>query len=387
VTANLLYLFTAAPSEFALPSPFSKNENEKNFRTNISPTRFFPNSCPRFLSSSVPRTLQEGSISVPKGFSKAEMDEEGHERGGEEQGGGGSTSCVEFKSLEKAGVGKKDSSQRWGVLREAVFAASREKLFEGFPKLEIGLFQKIVGHEGRISFAGWTEAMEQQLPPEIRKRPFRAVEVSEIPGVKVMDEKEREKVDVTGVLNIFPSEEVLAAFMLLNEELFTDGKNMIEIGAGYHGLAGLLFAKNASSTNFRLCLSDGSATCVGMLQEHIVRNNLQDYVASKLLLWDRNEMYEGAEKYDVIVISDSLFLNKLHPDLLNAIVRLLKDSDSRCYIISPPRSLSLGLFMKRARLKLDVQVCDESLYFLEKIQSEQTQNFHPSLLVLRRISS
>jgi predicted nicotinamide N-methyase len=69
-----------------------------------------------------------------------------------------------------------------------------------------------------------------------------------------------EKVDHTGNVRVWPSEEFLAAWVLLTSESF-EGQSILELGAGCAGLAGFALA----SKGYKVIISDGNPLCVQSL--------------------------------------------------------------------------------------------------------------------------
>lgn len=284
--------------------------------------------------------------------------------------------------------GKAEESNKWARLRRAVFSASRAKLFVDVPELELGLFEKIceVTATGtRLTFSGWHSNMKNQSG-NLKLPTFDAIQVvrpkfehADQVGTRV----EESDVDTTGLLKLYPSEEVLGAYLLFHAEEFAH-KNILELGAGFCGLAGLLLAR-CLPTGAAICLSDGSQACLKLACEHLQVNHLQNLpISTRQIFWDRKADYADEEKYDIILISDCLYLNKLHPDLLNAIFYLLKDESSRCIVVSPPRYKSLDLFIARAESRFHVRKSTEEIAFLDAIRTDHNRAFQPYFVEMHK---
>ncbi|GBG34983.1 Calmodulin-lysine N-methyltransferase [Hondaea fermentalgiana] len=275
--------------------------------------------------------------------------------------------------------------EKWARLRRAVFSASRAKLFVDVPELEVGLFAKsrqVVPEGTKLTFAGWETLAEASIPgaPD-----FAAVDIVR-PRFEEADDAgaqaKEDQVDTTGLLKLYPSEEVLGAYLLLNAGDFAN-QRVLELGAGFCGLAGLLLARKIPK-GATICLSDGSQACLDLADRHISLNKLENVVSTKRILWDRKADYVGHETYDTIIIADCLYLNKLHADLLNAIFHLLKGHESRCIIVSPPRYRSLELFVARAAARFHVRQSTQDISFLDAVRTETTRNFKPIFIELRK---
>ncbi|KAJ7549211.1 hypothetical protein O6H91_07G045700 [Diphasiastrum complanatum] len=164
-------------------------------------------------------------------------------------------------------------------------------------------------------------------------------------------------VDYTGVVCLWPAEEVLTHFCVSNPEIFR-GKHVIEIGAGY-GLGGLAIA--AWTNALAVTISDGNPMVVDYINCNISANAHAfgaTEVSAALLDWSTEDAL-SERKFDVIVGADCTFRKELHLDLAHTIKRLLDASEgSHAILFSPSRGASLETFVEVAKtLLLHVDIC------------------------------
>ena len=126
--------------------------------------------------------------------------------------------------------------------------------------------------------------------------------------------------DNTGNVREWPSEEVLAYYLQQRGDQVQQVRRVIELGAGKSGLVGLVVASmlQDKAVDFEVVITDGNEKCCESLQRNIELNGrFQDKVKQSLLLWNRNEDPEPRlGKFDQILISDCLFFEKFHIDLV-----------------------------------------------------------------------
>ncbi|XP_073279885.1 calmodulin-lysine N-methyltransferase isoform X2 [Primulina huaijiensis] len=165
----------------------------------------------------------------------------------------------------------------------------------------------------------------------------------------------RYKIDNTGIVCQWPSEDVLAYYSLSRRDSFRD-KRVIELGAGY-GLAGLVIAMVTDVSE--LLISDGNPQVVNYIQHNIDANAASfgnTKVKSMMLHWDQHEVSEINGTFDVIVASDCTFFKEFHKGLARTIKCLLKvDEPSEALLFSPKRGDSLDKFL--------AEVKDNGLHF------------------------
>lgn len=199
-----------------------------------------------------------------------------------------------------------------------------------------------------------------------------------------------EKVDNTGNVQLWPCEEILSVFSLINKQLFVN-KRIIELGSGFSGLAGLTVAKNIDQVS-EVVITDGNSICVDRIKKNIQINNLEDKVKSSVLLWDRNlsfkkqDQFTSQSKFDLILISDCLFFVNFHTDLIITIDELL-DFEGVCIIIAPPRGKSMDLFLKSAEDKFLIEKKQDPISFVNITKQKEDERFIPYYIELKKKSN
>ena len=142
----------------------------------------------------------------------------------------------------------------------------------------------------------------------------------------------------TGNICVWPSEEVLAAYCLENPHLFKD-KNVLELGAGMTGLAGLIVSQTCSPKN--VLITDGNENSVENLTIVVNENKRlglieEDKVSSELVKW-ANGAKDLKMNFDVIICADCLFFDEGRPQLLECLKKALR-SGGTAIIVAPSRS-------------------------------------------------
>jgi len=181
-----------------------------------------------------------------------------------------------------------------------------------------------------------------------------------------------DKVDSTGV-NLWPSEEALGFYISKNLEQFI-GKDIIELGAGYSGLASIIYlnylTQKSCKDKMEICITDGNETCVQRLLDNLLLNkkipeNFDIYFEDKLvststlsekiaentsqvkiqkLVWSME--YKSIKKYDRVIVSDCLFFENFHQELKHTLTELMKDDEeSYCLILCPARNSTMKKFL------------------------------------------
>jgi len=277
---------------------------------------------------------------------------------------------------------------RWAKLKRAVMAKSeRRKLLVGIPLLQVAFFEKEYAEEdgkevttfGKLNqnlrpvFQSHTEGFCEKVQQVRVVRPALQEACEACEGEEVVDN--------TGLLRMYPSEEALAAFLLLHVEQLS-GKRVLELGSGFCGLALLQVARNFPNVATKLMASDGNDLCVNLIQEHIRQNAVMQSMDTCKLVWDRHSSYKDKAQYDVIVVSDCLYLNKIHPDLINAIKHVLAP-DGVCLVVSPTRYKSLEFFVNQAKECFHVIDTTPALErIVQPVRDRNSANFRPRLLQL-----
>ena len=188
-----------------------------------------------------------------------------------------------------------------------------------------------------------------------------------------IDYEINDKINNTGNIQIWPSEEILAFYILSNYKKF-ENKCIIELGSGFSGLGSLIIGKFIKYKKIKV--TDGNKRCVESITRNIKLNNI--LIDSELLVWDKYSIYN--EDYDIIIISDCLFFKNYHIDLIYTIKSNLKD-DGICIIISPPRGDSMELFLKEASSFFNVSIKKEELNFIDF----DVNGFNPYFIEMSKI--
>jgi predicted nicotinamide N-methyase len=301
---------------------------------------------------------------------------------------------------------KLDKNKLWTKLKNILFSNEKLKFLNCFNSIELNLFEKqnVIENEKciKIIYKGLNNNYKDQI------QNFQQVEIikplDELISQSLNNENSNEdildfyseKVDNTGNVQIWPSEETLAIYCLLNKNLF-ENKNIIELGSGYSGLCGLIIAKNIPKIN-EICITDGNSKCIEGVRNNIKINfpisqyeNEYDYLKSKIkekvLLWDRrllNYDFSDNYKFDIILLSDCLFFKNYHIDLVYTLDFLLSEKGT-CYFVAPPRGKTLDSFIQIASEKFLVEKSQSQLKEIiinSKIQSKSS--FQPYLIKLQR---
>lgn len=161
--------------------------------------------------------------------------------------------------------------------------------------------------------------------------------------------------DNTGNVCLWPSEEVLASYVLKRKDQFC-GKAVCELGAGMTGLAGIALA--VMGNPLKVLLTDGNEDCVKNM-EAVVRQNKSSFgstiVQSEQVLWEINSDLSHLEsQFDFIIGADCLFFNQSHYGLLHVIAVLLKEAGF-AVIMAPQRKDTRETFCSKASSQFSVE--------------------------------
>lgn len=234
--------------------------------------------------------------------------------------------------------------QRWKILASVIKKQCLAKedteisvrRFEGF-----NLFSKEVVHFDNECEADyeWLDYRHDSIvdQPLFIKQRCRKVILEDLTGF-----------DNTGNVCLWPSEEVLASYMLNHKHQF-DGKTVCELGAGMTGLAGIFLASFGKPS--KVLLTDGNADCVENMEAIIYQNKPlfgSTDVSSERLLWVENcNLSDLESQFDLIISADCLFFTEYHMGLIHVIDTLLKDNGS-AIIMAPQRKDTLKSFCRKA---------------------------------------
>ena len=160
--------------------------------------------------------------------------------------------------------------------------------------------------------------------------------------------------DNTGNVCLWPSEEVLAYYLLKHKDQL-HGKAVCELGAGMTGLAGFCLAAFANPS--KVLLTDGNEDCVENMKAIIDRNKScfdLTVVSPQVLVWDTEaNLSDLRSQFDFIISGDCLFFTNCHSGLLHVIGTLLRE-DGSAVLMAPNRKDTLDLFCNRANAQFNV---------------------------------
>lgn len=243
-----------------------------------------------------------------------------------------------------ADASQQRARQRWKILASVIKKQSVDeegneisvRRFEGF-----NLFSKQVAHFDNECDADyeWLDYRHDSIfdQPLFIKQRCRKVILEDLTGF-----------DNTGNVCLWPSEEVLASYLLNHKDQFC-GKAVCELGAGMTGLAGIFLASFGNPS--KVLLTDGNSDCVENMKSIIYQNKPlfgSIDVSSERLLWVENSDLSYLDsQFDLIISADCLFFTESHSGLLYVIETLLKDNGS-AIIIAPQRKDTLKSFCSKA---------------------------------------
>ncbi|XP_059065782.1 calmodulin-lysine N-methyltransferase isoform X1 [Cryptomeria japonica] len=189
--------------------------------------------------------------------------------------------------------------------------------------------------------------------------------------LKDFEISKKQEIDNTGIVCLWPSEEVMTYFCILNGDMFRN-KRVLELGSGY-GLAGLSIAACTDATE--VLITDGNPQVVDYIQNNITANAVSfgaTKVTSLLLHWSQGKVCHLGQTFDFILAADCTFFEEFHLGLaltLKSLLRLSKTS--RAIFFSPRRGKSLDLFLQVVRnLDLHVKVVENYNNRIWELQNE-----------------
>ncbi|RZF46033.1 hypothetical protein LSTR_LSTR004746 [Laodelphax striatellus] len=148
----------------------------------------------------------------------------------------------------------------------------------------------------------------------------------------------------TGNVCVWPSEEVLAYYVLCNREFF-HGKMVLELGGGMTCLAGLLIAKFTHASFVRL--TDGNTASVENVARIVKRNDLQDSPRVDCCTLEWGQKTQSQPLFDVILAADCLFFDDARKDLVATMSAAIKH-DGEALVTAPRRGTTLQKFIVEA---------------------------------------
>ncbi|BBN07652.1 calmodulin-lysine N-methyltransferase [Marchantia polymorpha subsp. ruderalis] len=171
---------------------------------------------------------------------------------------------------------------------------------------------------------------------------------------------QKNAIDNTGIICLWPAEEVLTYFCAGHPEIFRQ-KTVIELGAGY-GLGGLAIA--ACTDAAEVVITDGNPEVVDYIEQNVQTNRSafgNTAVSSSTLYWSRDQVPLSGRTFDLVVAADCTFFKDFHFDLAYTIKSLLGISkDSQAILFNPRRGNTLDMFVEAAEsLALNVEIKEQ----------------------------
>ncbi|CDW90320.1 UNKNOWN [Stylonychia lemnae] len=153
-------------------------------------------------------------------------------------------------------------------------------------------------------------------------------------------------VDNTGNVRVWPSEEILAYYIYINEDLrksVLSQKRVLELGAGQSGLIGFMIGQlSIDNSDINIHITDGNSKCVQNIFE---------------LLWTIDESEIPLhDTYDYIFISDCLFFQDYHDALISTLKRLVNPIDGKIIIMAPKRGTTMQRFIDKAQNDFNIEI-------------------------------
>ncbi|PSN55242.1 Calmodulin-lysine N-methyltransferase [Blattella germanica] len=197
----------------------------------------------------------------------------------------------------------------------------------------------------------------------------------------------------TGNICVWPSEEVLAYYILCNLEYFS-GKTVLELGGGMTCLAGLMVAKYTMATGIHV--TDGNISAVDNVEYILKQNDFGDTkrVTCSVLQWgdfQGNMNGKHITTYDIILSADCLFFDDARLDLVETIWATLTECGV-AMVMAPRRGQTYDKFVEEAKMR--GFHCQSKHYYNEHVWNrhlklkqscDYDENIHyPMLLLLSK---
>ncbi|KAA8547511.1 hypothetical protein F0562_003940 [Nyssa sinensis] len=280
----------------------------------------------------------------------------------------------EEKTVRSATI--KASSLRWGILRKAFLRRPSpdpdeyselgikrisRKTTRGFNLIPCHLMEDhLKEHSASLSKTDQSDGSKDacvrySVPNDSALKLYLFQRVDNRADLNDFEFCNRYDIDNTGLVCHWPSEDVLAFYCLSHADMFRS-KKVIELGSGY-GLAGLVISAVAEA--LEVVISDGNPQVVDYIQHSINANSSafgDTKVKSMMLHWNKEEISDISNTFDVIIASDCTFFKEFHKGLARTIKFLLKNEQtSEAILLSPKRGDSLDKFM--------VEIKESGLHF------------------------
>ncbi|KAF0978343.1 hypothetical protein FDP41_002858 [Naegleria fowleri] len=278
-------------------------------------------------------------------------------------------------TTQECGPRNTKAAMRWRMLRKFLLskqyrnteleASSATRCISSFGLIERKAVEPPKARDGHIiashyqwmqfSLKKYTSGSHKQFSKNSRELISIEVRVKTDTTMKDLEIADKDKVDNTGNVCMWPSEEILAYHCIhkLGAEFF-NGKRVLEIGCGI-GVAGLMIAKAFPSIT-EIVLTDGNVSVVENLRyniAHLVQNGdlLDDKITCSQLLWQNNAQLEMLGTFDVILAADCLFFEEYHNDLVTLLKKSADGRQLSVVMFNPKRGKSLENFISKFQLQ------------------------------------
>ncbi|KAM3133372.1 hypothetical protein pb186bvf_014533 [Paramecium bursaria] len=164
------------------------------------------------------------------------------------------------------------------------------------------------------------------------------VKIKQLKGQNVLDRDTLVKINENPIDNTgsfyWPSEQILAKYLIENQELLSD--NIFELGSGKSGFCGLVLA----SLGKIVTITDGNEQILEELKQNLQENN---HIKTQCKLYRWGEVIPDLD-YNTAIMADCFFFEKYHNELLITIKQFKK-----IIAAAPSRGGSLERFIELSK--------------------------------------
>jgi len=261
----------------------------------------------------------------------------------------GQTGSVACAVRQVAGHGAMAARERWKLLGETLRGRPRAPdAHAEVTRRPTGSYGLVLSTGTDLDADGVHESRRYAVPLPGGQAPAVLSLRQRRPGAILrsdLDLCDREGIDNTGVVCLWPAEEVLTHYAAARPELFA-GRRVLELGAGV-GLAGLALAAVTDAACVHL--TDGNSAAVEALRANVEANRAafgRTVVTAGPLYWGRGEP-PLLGRYDVVVAADCTFFEAFHGELAETLRTWLAPGGV-ALLFNPRRGGSLDRFVAEA---------------------------------------
>ncbi|XP_050423980.1 calmodulin-lysine N-methyltransferase-like isoform X2 [Adelges cooleyi] len=222
---------------------------------------------------------------------------------------------------------KERARNRWKLLANTVSKKNQDCI--STPNISYGLFTIECIHAGWYKYSVCIQG--DQFSANICRSPIN-VTPEELMGF-----------NNTGNVRIWPSEEILAYYVLSNLSLFQN-KTVLELGGGMSCLAGIMAALYGHCRDVHL--TDGNPNSVYNVERILEKNVFTTKVSCSVLKWHQKPA--NICHYDVVLAADCLFFDEARDDLVHTISSMLAFGGI-ALVAAPKRGNTLYEFIEMAQ--------------------------------------